>query len=508
MGVPKRPLSAKFLGIVAAATLTATGCSSIDAGSQTAETVPTGVDSEAPADLALTADEAAEDELDVLPLDPSNFSLGLVRPSTWTPAQLSSADQGAVIVADLLYDGLIEVSGSSETLRPALATSWSANESLTEWTFELDASRVDAATVVNSFNALLATPGLSQEVLVGDVVAVTEIDNDTVSITTSAPAAGLPWRLSGVGASVVGPEGTTTGLYRIDADSAEQTVLVSATGVVTLKWAQSTDEAFAWLNEGMVDSAIVGQDHLEDAVDSFNADLPARNVTQLLVLNARSSSLASEPQRQAIAAALNRDDLALVIGDRSYPADGVASPSVAGFSPGTCGTACGGDPDSFTDVLNGEALSSLRLGYTSDHQRELAETIVGQLFNVGVTVEAVQLTPEDMAAQLLSGEIDLAVSGWVLPASSLDAAVPALFDGTSETNGSGAASLGVEELLTQAAATADDQARWDLLNQAQTAAIELGLVAPLGYGKSRLVTASGEGELVQRADGSIDLAER
>ncbi len=504
--MPTRQVSAKILGIVAAASLTAAGCSSVGSVVEEAETDPVGAESEAPADLALTAE--VEEEAGPAELDLADFTLGMVRPATWAPTDLSNVDQSAVIIADLLYDGLTEVDGVSGTLEPGLATSWSANENFTEWTFQLDTSRVDAGIVVASFDALLASQGLSREVLVGDVVAVTEVDPSTVVIATSKPAAGLPWRLSGVGASVVGPEGATTGHYRLDSDALDETQLLANDGAVTIRWASSADEAYGWLNDGSVDAAVVGEGNLEAAIDTYGADLPPRNVTQLLVLNARSSSLASEPQRQAIMAALDRDSLAAVIGERSYPADGVASPSIAGFTAATCGTACGGDPGSFSAVLVGESLSNLRLGFTSLHQQPLADEIVAQLANVGVTVEATQLGSDELARQLISGEIDLAISGWVLPASSLDAAVPALFGPTSATNSSGGASLSVEALLDEAALTGDDQARWDLLNQAQTDAIQLGLAAPLGYGKSRLVTASDDTGLVQRADGSLDLSER
>ncbi len=499
--MPKRSLPAPLGCAVFAFVLAITGCSSVLPETESVLPEPNSVDDTAPTELALTDEDVAPVEIDDM------LSIGLIRPTTWDPMALEGADQGSVIVADLLYDGLTEVAGTSSTLVPALAISWSANEELTEWTFELDTSRTDSATVVNSFNAVLRTSSFARTVLLGDVTTVTAIDDDTVVFVTSGPSAGLPWLLSGVGASVVGPEGSTTGAFRVEVDAPDNMVLVAGDERVEFVWAESPSEAYGWLTVGSVDVALVDESDLESAMARYGTTHPARNVSQMVVLNARSPRLSSEPQRQAILAALDRNALAEVIGEGSYAADGVAGPSVAGFQPGTCGTACGGNAESFSAVLGNASMDTLTLGYSSGHQEPLADAVVAQLADVGVTVEASLFTPEALAQSLVAGETDLVLSGWVLPASSLDGVVPGLFSSGSLVNGSGAASLTVDVLLNEAAQTTDDIARWDILNAAQTQAIELGLVAPLGYGKSRLVTAPDGPSLVQRADGSIDLDE-
>ena len=66
------------------------------------------------------------------------------------------ADQPAVIVSDLLYDGLTEVDGRSEQLLPGLATSWEPNDTYSVWRFEIDRDRIDPAVVVDYFNSVAA----------------------------------------------------------------------------------------------------------------------------------------------------------------------------------------------------------------------------------------------------------------------------------------------------------------------------------------------------------------
>ncbi|WP_286917968.1 MULTISPECIES: ABC transporter substrate-binding protein [Pseudomonas] len=114
------------------------------------------------------------------------------------------------LLSELLYNGLTRLSHDMQA-EPDLATSWSHNEALTEWTFSLrdnllfhDGSRCTSRDVVASLQAILdpktASPGLRN---IGPIKSVEAIDELHVKLTTTMPYADLPISLAYPDAKIV-----------------------------------------------------------------------------------------------------------------------------------------------------------------------------------------------------------------------------------------------------------------------------------------------------------------
>ncbi len=457
-----------------------------------------------PAELAAT-DESQPADLS------RDFSIALVKPESWVPGEVSIVDQSTVIMTDLLYDGLTEAAGTSSQLRPALALDWTANADLTEWTFTLDTTRVDATDVALDFTNKLNSGTFASSVLLAGVVEIKVLGPDQLLLRSETPNAGLPWRLSGVGASIIGRDGATTGPFTVVSDTASDARLEPAAWVTTTEmaidvhWTESDSDSYERLTLGAVEAAVIGEADIDESIDRFGSTYPARNVSSFVVLNSRSQAMETEGARRAIGAAIDRDLLAATYGVGTYAADGVSAPSMAGFRPGTCSQACQYDPESVAELVDSAAVGPLVVGYTGDELASGALIIVSALATVDINSEAVAFEPAALSSGLADGSIDIALSGWVAPASSLDGVVPALFSADGGLNLSGVFDEAVQDLVAEAAEAESDSQRWGLLAQAERLAVEAGAVLPIGLDKSLLAIVPGGPNLPVRADGSIDL---
>jgi peptide/nickel transport system substrate-binding protein len=123
---------------------------------------------------------------------------------------LASRVNPEYLVAELLYSGLTRLT-TKMVAEPDLATGWTANEALTEWTFTLrkgvtfhDGSPCTAKDVVASFTAILdpkvASPARTN---VGPIDTVVAQDDTTVVFRLKAPYADLPVALAYNNARIV-----------------------------------------------------------------------------------------------------------------------------------------------------------------------------------------------------------------------------------------------------------------------------------------------------------------
>ncbi len=452
----------------------------------------------------------------------SRLRLALVRPKTYRPDDVVLTDQSAVIVSDLLYDGLTEAVGSEGTLRPGLAASWSAEADFTRWTFALDPEAgVSADVVVDGLDPLTARPGRNVEraspkaALAAGIETIEAVDPWTVRMELAAPNAGLPWILSGLPYSIVGPDGAPTGRYRIASDdsnglllrrSAERPGEVDAATEVLVTWVDDGAAAYALLVDGLVDAAVADSDSISDAATRFEAGFPATTAVRFYVLNRQSDALGDARMRQAVVAAVDRR--ALVDHAFGYPvaeSDGLLASTAAGHRPGACGTACRHDPALAAGLLSDSASPRIEVAYVGVDQQAAAAAIVEQLRAVGFEATGRELQPEDLAAVIVDGGSGVFSFGWVAPATSADAVLPPLLTAGSPANVAKIDVPAVADLLSRASVTADDEDRWTLLDQAHRLAMAENLLLPVAGPTSMLVRAPGAAALVVRADGSIDL---
>jgi ABC-type transport system substrate-binding protein len=444
--------------------------------------------------------------------------LGLARPDSYLPDELALADQSAVVVADLLYDGLTEVVGLEGRLRPGLAQSWSTNEDFTEWRFSLDTERITGAEVANHFQGLLDDINPAVSPLLADVARVEAVGEAEVQFELDGSNAALPWLLSGVGLSVVGADGSPTGRYRVETDSDDQLNLVAAEEssgwpTIAIEWADDDNDAYELLTLGMVDGAVAPALSLEDARARFGFVPAARSISRFYGIDASSPPLDDERVVEAVLHAVDRGN---VVGTTAFAVEGLIAPSVAGYRPDGCGEACSYQPEvaaSLVEEIVSEGGDSgtggepplLRIAYSGDEQQEVAEAIAADLEAVGFIVDLEAKTAFELAEAIATGTTDLYAFGWLAGAGSVDAIVPQLFGSGSPTNTVGYDSAEVDDLIAQASVTSDDDARWLLLIEAQRLALEEGRILPLAVAKSHLVVAPQASALIVRADGSLDI---
>ena len=130
--------------------------------------------------------------------DDTILTLAMVRPPTWDPVELSMTDQGAVVLADLLFDGLTQI-GAEGGLEPGLASSWTVSDDGLVWTFDLDLDRTNVADVVAGLERLrFAASDSPAAQLLAEVDRIEPVNESSVRFVLHTPRAGLDWILSGL----------------------------------------------------------------------------------------------------------------------------------------------------------------------------------------------------------------------------------------------------------------------------------------------------------------------
>ena len=130
------------------------------------------------------------------------------------------------LLGELLYSALTRLGPEMQAL-PDLATSWSANAGLTEWTFNLrrgvvfhDGSPLTARDVAASFGAMLdPATGSPARSNIGPVDAVAALDDHTVAVRLKGAYADLPVAMAYTNAKIVPEAVVKSGLARLDREA-------------------------------------------------------------------------------------------------------------------------------------------------------------------------------------------------------------------------------------------------------------------------------------------------
>lgn len=434
------------------------------------------------------------------------------------PVSIAMGDQSAVVLADLLYDGLTEAVGRTGQLRPGLALSWSSDQSQRVWTFELDSERVSAAQMKASLERAVAAPTVAGSLL-GDVLGVSEylsgeadsvsgfevVDDSTLTILLNQPNAGLDWVLSGVAYSAVGVNGQPTGRYDVASKSADGFSLEAADGsVVEVTWTLAGQSGLDVVEGGDIDIAYVAESIGGEPIELRVGDVVPVGSSRFFVLNGESEQLADPLKREAVVVAANRSELAAAAGlDAST--DGLSSGALAGFAEGACQW-CDVSVERKRDLAQVvPTIERLVIGYVGESQSAATTALAQRLSDVGLAVEVRRFESEDLAAAIGRGSVDLFTFGWTSVSGSTDATVPWLLGSQSSTNVFGVGWAEVDSLLAEAARTDDDVLRWGLLFEAESEALSQFVAVPFGARTSRLAGVQAVAGAVVRADGSLDL---
>lgn len=457
---------------------------------------------------------------------PETLRLALVRPPSFRPEEVVLSDQAAVIVADLLYDGLTEAVGTTGSLRPGLAERWEPDPTYRRWTFWLDPQTgVDAATVASSLGSLASEPtsvpgrqgsegppDRPMVALTAGLRSVTATDDSTVVIELDRPDAGLPWILSGLPYSIVGPGGAPTGAYEIERDG-EATLELRRSGgrpgsgsaTIEVRWVDEPSTGRELLLDGHVDGAVVDPGSLDALEQETGRAIPPTLAVRYYVLNADADQLASHESRAGLLGLIDQGSLLEAAGrDDLVAIEGLVPAEAAGAAPLACGVRCravGLASENGPPLTDGPVL----VASNGSDQVVIGRALVDELVGQGVDADLDPVTAGELAAAIVDGSTDLFAFGWVAPAGSVDAVLPPLLRQDSPANVARITSAELQDLLAVAATTADDRERWALLDRAHQLAIDEMKVLPVAVSAGTLVVAPELDGVTIRADGSIDL---
>jgi len=425
--------------------------------------------------------------------------LALVRPESWNPREVSVADRAAMIVADLLYDGLTEL-GPDGALAPGLATGWTVDGELRTWTFSLDADRVSAEQVVQSFELLrLAQSTTATNAVLSTVDSVAALDQGRVRFVLSEPNGGFAWLLAGLPFSIADGLGNATGTFGV-AEDVGGIELVSAGGGpdVSIRWFPTQGEAEEAVVSGGADIAIGVDPGLERPGVSVRRSV--RSVSRFLQVNPRSPETGDAAVRLSIAAAVDSGPLARASGSSAVGQLSLSSVSTIGAEVDPCGGKCAFMPDDrAVGAVGGRDLvvaGSLRQG-------ELLAGVAGQMELVDVGASVQTLTEEELLAEVLGGTVDVYAAGWIGEAPTLDGWLPLLLstgmiDPTTVPEAA--------EMVAVALETADDEVRWASLRRAEMLVLQSGYVIPVAARADALVVRDGTAEFSVDPDGTMSFA--
>jgi ABC-type transport system substrate-binding protein len=434
----------------------------------------------------------------------ATFHLALTRSASWDPIELSMGDQSAVIVSDLLHDGLTE-SSTAGSLRPGLATSWESSSDFRSWTFTLDLARTSGDEVIASFDRLRADgASTTAAVLLDDVQSIEASGSDAVTFVLRNGNAGFAWLLSGLQFSIVGEE--PTGRYSMIDETESGVTFVSDSGPdIEISWERDGKATYRLLTLAQVDAAVVDPTLSRDAANRYGQQPSARSISRFYAMNLASKDLWDPRVREAVLMSVDHPAMMAKLPTAGFTADGVAAPSLAGFRYGACGSACVFNPQEARGLLRSAgSFPTLSIVYIEDGQAGIAGEIAQNLADVGLATELLQVTAEELPPMIADGSAEIFSFGWAAPAGSMDAVVAPLFASYSPLNITRFVSPEVDDLLQEAATTSDDVQRWDLLSQAHQAALARWTVIPVAVAHNGLVQSPGTDPIALRPDGSID----
>ncbi len=453
--------------------------------------------------------------------------LALVRPDSNLPARLDLADRSAVLVADLLYDGLTTFDMDRGAVEPGLARWWTSDDDFDRWEFELDPQGgVGVDDVAQSFGDLTDSEDPLVALTAGDVAAVSGTA-DRVVIELDRPDPDFPAAISGVAFSLVGvaadgSAGLPTGRFTVVSDDTNGMVLRlnqeerngTAFGVseVLITWVDDFDDGYDQLTLGLVDSAAVDQRQVADARSRFAEAFPMVNTARFLVVNPRSSALATVAARSALATTLDLNDLVangaqagtwvrrFSIRPGPYGGDGASDLDIESCGDVRCGS---------TEIPDG-AHSSVRrtvtVGFSDDAGEDLAQRVASDLRSAGWVVD-LALVPAGLGAGVADSDIDLVAvdQTWPWPSGSHSVAAltgPSRFLADVDIDGEPAADAIADALLVDSAVE-----RAAAVTALEDKLVESGWVIPIAGRRSMLARAPFVQQLGLTFDGSLNLAD-
>lgn len=248
------------------------------------------------------------------------------------------------------------------------------------------------------------------------------------------------------------------------------------------------------LQNGEVQANYVKPDQVETVSKNKNLDVKMfdEGMVDNLVLCEENKDLAKKEVRQAIAYAINKDQIMT----SAYGSDKYAKKAYSLFAPNTLYYTDDVEKYDYNKDKAKELLKSagaenlkLRLGYTNGDKtlESIALVIQNNLKEIGVTVDLVPLERSAFLGQLFTEDLstrtfDMAINGYVM--GNEPAAYASIFTNEESNNVQGYSNEEVNKLFKEASVETDSAKRGELYKEIQQKVVEDVSLYPIAYPKS------------------------
>lgn len=462
----------------------------------------------------------------------------------------------AVMVADLLFDTLVEYEPETFEPRPGLAASWEPDEGLSAFTFRLrrgatfhDGSPVTAADVKATLERIAAPGSVSDvrfllEVIegyeafhvlqsAGELTGVQAVDARTLRVQLVEPFADFPAVMGnpalGIVPAAAGAEpgfadepvgsgplqfaGRRGDVVRLERNPDYEPDPTSLDAVeVTL--VDDVDDGYALLRDGDVDLGPVSADRVDEAREAFGDEGMGHHLAVTLFgFNLRSPTFEDVRFRQAVLAAANPEAIVdIAYGGSVLPAHGVVPADLPGGVDDACGDRC--------DHSTGRARRLLAEAFPDgnvptvvvdldddERERRVAAALQAGLEDAGIPVELRPHAIRDYGTFIASGRQELFRFGWIASFPAADNFLTPLFRSDQDSNLVGMASSAVDEVLRAARAEPDRSRRLELYRQAEQLVLDQYAVIPVAQFTNRWAATADVLGFSMTALGTFDVTE-
>jgi len=415
-------------------------------------------------------------------------------PDQFDPHQTTS--QASFQVLENVYDTLVVPSPEDLTFEPSLAESWETSEDGLTWTFQLrddvvfhDGSAFDAEDVVYSYDRIMDEE-LANAFRFADVESVEATAADEVTITLTTPTPNLLANIGGFKGMAILPSGAAedydlateavgTGPFELESTSAGGAELTASDDYwgegplvegVEYRYVAESAAALTGLENGDIDwTDNVPAQSIEDLAGSDSVTLGRTGSTDYyyMAFNQTRPPFDDPAARQAVAWAIDRAPIveAATFGagtenQTAIPPDSFWSSDHAPFSQ---------DPAKVEALLAEAGLEDLTFsGMVPDSDEPAvttAQVVASQLAEVGITMDVDTVETGVFLDRQGQGDYDAFSWAWIGNLDPFDY-YHAQHLSEATFNFQGYSDPEVDQLLQDAAAETDEDARKDLYEQA------------------------------------------
>ncbi len=490
----------------------------------------------------------------------SVLRLGVTDLDSLDPVDIVPTVHGQMMAAGLLYGSLTEVDPETGDIVGGVASSWSSSPRLKEWTFDLtdatfsDGSPVTAADAKASLERVAAPgpaslAGVRLEVVEGygdfvdgdadEITGIEAVDDATLMITTpqsfgpmaellatplfgvvpaaDVDSAGFFDQPVGSGPAElveIGPPPSDANSAAVPSRVLSFEVRDDEAGVTAVElWDFETiSDSYAAFRAGDIDWSLVPGTELEAATEEFGDGAVGPFHAEVFYgMNLSSPVFDNQRElRRAIVTAVDRQAIIDEVFAAGQPINGVIVDGVPGYSADPCGASCATDPDGAKELVAeaypDDDVPTIGIDfYEGEVERAAAEAIAADLDAVGIPTE---LNPQDFDTYrefVVSGDQELFLFGWVGISPTADSYVVPLFQSESADNVTTFSREDIDDLFSEARASARASTRAALYGEAESQIMSLTPILPLVQFQTAAVVSDRVLGWVPALDGTITL---